>query len=155
MTDYPEIAARFARETAALPVPAGSEPLTVERLAEIGALLRAVTPGQWLANDRIGVVTDAAGEPLAVFGGGEQDRADAAFTAAAPAVIAELLREVAYQRYWSKVGWDKANAYNELWVRDDARLTQERRLVARLREELSRQAKARDVEISPNTAATS
>ncbi|MFD5798646.1 hypothetical protein ACFWIO_34970 [Streptomyces diastatochromogenes] len=65
-------------------------------LDAIDAVANAATDGPWLANDRIGVATNPAGDPLAVFGGGEQDRADAAFVAAArtdvPALVAEVRR---------------------------------------------------------------
>ncbi len=150
-------AAKEAEETAAavaaqgaLPVPVGDQPQPLDdtRLAEITALLEAATPQPWLANERIGVVTNQAGEPLAVFGGGDQDHADAAFTAAAPTIIAELLAAVAYHRHWQQIGWRKANAYHGNWVRDDLRLTRERQLVGRLRSELSRQGKAAKAEVA-------
>jgi hypothetical protein len=133
----------------ALPVPVGDQPQPLDdtRLAEITALLEAATPQPWLANERIGVVTNQAGEPLAVFGGGDQDHADAAFTAAAPAIVAELLAAVAYHRHWEQIGWRKANAYHGNWVRDDLRITRERQLVGRLRSELSRQGKAAKAEV--------
>ncbi|MFE8961806.1 hypothetical protein [Streptomyces iakyrus] len=148
-------AAKQAEETAAavaaqgaLPVPVGDQPQPLDdtRLAEITTLLAAATPQPWLANERIGVVTNQAGEPLAVFGGGDQDHADAAFTAAAPTIVAELLAAVAYHRHWEQIGWRKANAYHGNWVRDDLRLTRERQLVGRLRQELSRQGKAAKAE---------
>jgi hypothetical protein len=73
-----------------------SKPLTTQQLDDIASRVNAVTPGPWIANTRIGVVTDAADQPLAVFGGGDQDRADAAFVAAArtdvPALLAEIRR---------------------------------------------------------------
>jgi hypothetical protein len=68
--------------------------LSPEREAEIAARAEAATPGPWEANARIGIVTNKVGDPLAVFGGGAQDRADAKFTAHAredvPALLAEL-----------------------------------------------------------------
>jgi hypothetical protein len=146
-----------AAAVAALPVPVGDQPQPLDdaRLAEIAALLEAATPQPWLANERIGVVTNQAGEPLAVFGGGDQDHADAAFTAAAPTIVAELLAAVAYHRYREQIGWRKANAYHERWVRDDLRLTNERQLVARLRQELSRQGRAHKAEVQRLKAALS
>ncbi|GAP46940.1 hypothetical protein [Streptomyces azureus] len=139
----------------ALPVPVGDQPqpLNDTRLAEYAALLEAATDGPWLANERIGVVTNQAGEPLAVFGGGKQDHADAAFTAAAPTMVTELLAAVAYHRHWEQIGWRKANAYHGNWVRDDLRLTRERQLVGRLRSELSRQGKAAKAEVARLKAA--
>jgi hypothetical protein len=68
--------------------------LSPEREAEIAARAEAATSGPWEANARIGIVTNKVGDPLAVFGGGAQDRADAEFTAHAredvPALLAEL-----------------------------------------------------------------
>lgn len=64
---------------------------------EIAARVEAATPGPWKANTRIGVVTNAAGDPLAVFGG-QQDRADAEFTAHARNDIPALLAEVNHLR---------------------------------------------------------
>jgi hypothetical protein len=63
-------------------------------LDAILARAAAATPGPWTANDRIGIVTDAAADPLAVFGGGKQDRADAEFTAHAREDIEALAAEI-------------------------------------------------------------
>lgn len=72
--------------------------LSPEREAEIAARHGAATPGSWSASAQIGVVTNEAGDPLAVFGGGEQDRADAAFVAAAREDVPKLLAELAAVR---------------------------------------------------------
>jgi hypothetical protein len=75
--------------------------------------------------------------------------------AAADCDINALLAAVAYHRHWEQVGWQKAHAYNELWGRDNDRLAEERQLVARLRQELSRQGRAHKAEIERLKAALS
>ena len=53
-----------------------------DRLAEIQARAAKATDGDWHIDDQQpGVVLGPSGSPLAVFGGGRQDRADADFTA--------------------------------------------------------------------------
>jgi len=78
--------------------PDTSARLSPEREAEIAARAEAATPGPWEANARIGIVTNKVGDPLAVFGGGAQDRADAEFTAAARTDVPALLAELAAVR---------------------------------------------------------
>ncbi|MYS69433.1 hypothetical protein GTY88_03160 [Streptomyces sp. SID5926] len=91
-------AAREAEKQAEPETPSVPARLSSEREAEIFARHEAATPGPWSANAQIGVVTNEAGDPLAVFGGGEQDRADAAFVAAAREDVPELLAELAAVR---------------------------------------------------------
>lgn len=122
-------------------------PLSDERLAAIDALLQAATPGPWKANEPVGIVTDAAGQPLAVFGGCAQDQADAAFVAVAPEAVGELLAEVAFQQKWSEIGWRNARVHAERCEATDEKLADQRVLVTRLRAELSRQARQRDAVI--------
>ncbi|GGV46243.1 hypothetical protein [Streptomyces spectabilis] len=122
-------------------------PLSDERIKAVRGLVDAVTPGPWKANVRGGVVTDESGSPLAVFGGGAQDRADAAFIAEAPEAVYDLLVEVAWQRKWSGIGWRKANSYHEQFEAASWELGRTRGLVARLRQELSRQARQRSAVI--------
>jgi nicotinamide mononucleotide adenylyltransferase len=80
-----------------------SQPLTADQLATIQARADAATDGPWQANTRIGVVTNQADDPLAVFGGSAQDRADAEFTAHAredvPALLAEIQRLKTQRKY--------------------------------------------------------
>lgn len=63
---------------------------------EIRILEQAATPGVWSTSEADpGVVTDTDGKPIAVFGGGTQDRQDAAFTAAARQSVPLLLARIA------------------------------------------------------------
>ncbi|WP_432130548.1 hypothetical protein [Streptomyces tendae] len=90
--------ARKAEKQAEPETPSVPARLSPEREAEIAARHETATPGPWSANAQIGVVTNEAGDPLAVFGGGEQDRADAAFVAAAREDVPKLLAELAAAR---------------------------------------------------------
>jgi hypothetical protein len=71
-----------------------SDRLTPQRETEIATRAAAATKGPWSANNPVGVVTNEGGDPLAVFGGCAQDRAEAEFVAHAredvPALLAEL-----------------------------------------------------------------
>jgi hypothetical protein len=122
MATYAELAEHGIVGSAdALPVPAGSvpQPLSAERLAEIEARANAATDGPW-CTDSWEIYQGSEYEPGLSFWIGEtcrgtadleQDRADAAFVAAArsdvPALVAEIRRL-----------WDERRSTNE--ALDDA-----------------------------------
>jgi len=87
-------------------------PLTPKREQEIRARDAAATPGPWSANEPTGFVVDPTGQPLAIFGGGLQDRADAAFIAHAREDVPTLLAEI--ERLRSLVANARLQARNEV-----------------------------------------
>lgn len=65
-----------------------------DRPTEIAAREAAATPGPWRQRSDAGIVTDADGQPLAVFGTSGPHCADAEFIAHAPEDVRWLLAEV-------------------------------------------------------------
>lgn len=143
----------------ALPPPVGdqTQPLDDARLAEIAARVEAASRGPWtLAYESCDCSEDCGHGPCVSrldTGAGpatellDLPSADWELMAHAREDVPALLAAVAYHRHWEQVGWQKAHAYNERWVRADDRLAEERHLVARLRKELSRQGRAHEAEI--------
>lgn len=88
-----------------MPVPVGPEPLTVERLTEIEARANAATSGPWCTDaweiyqgtEYVPGISFWVGETCRGTADLEQDRADAAFVAAARSDVPELVAEVRRQ----------------------------------------------------------
>jgi hypothetical protein len=66
----------------------------IDRIAEITARHQAASRGPW-ASPRTGIVEDAHGRPIAIFGGGPQDEADTALIVHAHEDVQFLLDELA------------------------------------------------------------